>query len=290
MSQNKLVIVTGANGQLGWEMQQAAKNAGQFEFRFFGSKDLDITDFEAVGLLIDKVKPQYIVNCAAYTAVDKAEDEENLAFRINGDAVGNLAKCASNVNATLLHISTDYVFNGNAQTPYTPIEKCEPIGVYGKSKYEGEKQIHEMANSAIIIRTAWVYSSHGNNFVKTMLRLGKDKNELGIVSDQIGGPTYAKDLALNLVELIRNGVKPSGVEVHHFTNDGVCSWAQFALEIFKLGKIECKVNFIKTEDYPTKAQRPKYSVLSNDSLLQKYPFLTNRNWKMALEECVGKLS
>jgi dTDP-4-dehydrorhamnose reductase len=290
MSRKKLVIVTAANGQLGWEMQQATFGLSEIEFKFFGSKELDITDFEKVAETINDLKPTYVVNCAAYTAVDNAEDDKEKAFLINADAVGNLAKCCKNLGATLIHISTDYVFNGNSETPYMPLDKCDPIGVYGKSKYNGECQIAESAESAMIIRTAWVYSSHGNNFVKTMLRLGKERGELGIVSDQFGGPTYAKDLAKNIVALIENEAKPNGIEIHHFTNDGVCNWAEFAQEIFSQAKINCNVNFIRTEDYPTKAKRPKYSVLNNASFFNKYPFLQNRKWQKALRECLEKLN
>lgn len=290
MSNKKLVFVTGANGQLGWEMQQVSKEFGGVEFMFFGSADLDITQFELVCEKLEEWKPAYLVNCAAYTAVDNAEDDRERAFLINGDAVGNLAKCCKNVKSTLLHVSTDYVFNGNSEKPYEPNEKCEPISVYGQSKLEGERQIEKFGESAMIIRTAWVYSSHGNNFVKSMLRLGKERSELRIVSDQFGGPTYARDLARNMVKLISNSVKPKGVEIQHFTNDGRCNWAEFAEEIFYQAEVKCKVNFIKTEDYPTKAIRPKYSVLSSESLMSKYPYLENREWKAALVECIEILN
>lgn len=281
------VLVTGGNGQLGCELREACKNReSRVEFLFTDIADLDITDDSAVREYIKRNGITSVVNCAAYTAVDKAEDDIEKADLLNGKAPSMLARAIDEVGGSMVHISTDYVFDGTNCTPYGDDDEKRPLGVYGKTKSIGEEGVLENCKKAVVIRTAWLYSEFGNNFVKTMLKLGRERNELSVVFDQIGTPTYAKDLADTIVMVLDKGVKRG---IYNFTNEGVCSWYDFAKEVHRLGNIDtCEIKPIRSEEYPTKAERPKYSVLDKTKIKKDYG-INIRWWKDALGECVEKL-
>lgn len=280
------VLITGASGQLGSEIRFLAKNYPKHNYFFENSKNLDITSKLQVEQYVSKNKIEAIINCAAYTAVDKAEEDITNAKKVNSEGVENLISLLG-INRKMIHISTDYVFNGKSHTPYREIDKAEPLGVYGKTKRLGEEFILKSTTNSIVIRTSWLYSSFGNNFVKTMMRLGQDRNNLNVVADQIGSPTYAKDLAKICLELIDKDFKDYA-KVYHYANEGVTSWYDFAKTIMEVARISCKVHPINTEDYPTVAQRPKKSVLDISKIKQdfgiKIPY-----WKDSLKACIKKL-
>ena len=255
------ILVTGSAGQLGSELRTIASNFPDFNLLFTNRINLDITDHQAVKNFIKIYKINVIINCAAYTAVNKAEKEPTLADAINHLAVANFAKLSKENNIKLIHISSDYVFDGNSQEPYTETDTPNPQSVYGQTKLDGELAIQKInpANS-IIIRTSWLYSKFGNNFVKKMLRLGKNRSEISVVSDQIGTPTNAADLALAILKILPR-LQNTSVELFHYSNEGVCSWYDFALEIFKIRAIKTVVNKVKTSEFPTLVKRPTYSVL-----------------------------
>ena len=255
------ILVTGSDGQLGSELRTIALDFPEYNLFFTNRINLDITDNKAVKLFIESNKINAIINCAAYTAVDKAELEPALADAINHLAVANFAKLSKENNIKLIHISSDYVFDGNSKKPYTETDTPNPQSVYGQTKLDGELAIQKInpANS-IIIRTAWLYSKFGNNFVKKMLRLGKTRREISVVSDQIGTPTNAADLALAILKILPR-LENTSVELFHYSNEGVCSWYDFALEIFKIRAIKIVVNTVKTSELPTLVKRPTYSVL-----------------------------
>ncbi|MEC8536412.1 MAG: dTDP-4-dehydrorhamnose reductase, partial [Bacteroidota bacterium] len=255
------ILVTGSGGQLGSELRIIALNFPNHNLLFTNRNNLDITDYKAVKNFIKINKINAIINCAAYTALDKAETEPTLADAINHLAVANFAKLSKENNIKLIHISSDYVFDGNSQEPYTETDTPNPQSVYGQTKLDGELAIQKInpANS-IIIRTAWLYSKFGNNFVKKMLRLGKNSSEISVVSDQFGTPTNAADLALAILKILPR-LHNTSVELFHYSNEGVCSWYDFALEIFKIRAIKTVVNTIKTSEFPTLVKRPAYSVL-----------------------------
>ena len=264
------ILVTGANGQPGSEIREIAPNYRGYNFLFTDVEDLDITNHKSVKEFIESNKINVIINCAAYTAVDKAESEPEIADKINHLAVKNFAKLSKDNSIRLIHISTDYVFDGNSDKPYTETDKPNPQTVYGKTKLNGELAIQQInpANS-IIIRTSWVYSKYGNNFVKTMLRLAETREEISVVSDQIGSPTCAADLAEAILTILPK-IKNETVEVFHYSNEGICSWFDFAKGIFELYTINKKLKPIKSIDYPTSAKRPVYSVLSKRKIMQWY--------------------
>ncbi|MFI3242294.1 MAG: dTDP-4-dehydrorhamnose reductase [Alphaproteobacteria bacterium] len=270
-----MILVTGANGQLGNELKILLSDA-----IFTDVADLDICDFAAVQSFVKENNVDIIINCAAYTAVDKAEDDIELATKINVDGPENLAKSG----AKIIHVSTDYVFDGLGYRPYKPEDEAQPNSVYGKTKLAGEQAVLNNANTAIIIRTAWLYSFFGNNFVKTMLRLGAEKESIGVVADQIGTPTYAGDLAQAIVEILPQ-IKEGQKDVYHFSNEGVASWYDFAVEILK--DLQCVVNPISTEDYPTRAKRPFYSVLDKTKIKKDFNIKIN-HWKKGLEKCLSQ--
>lgn len=284
------IIVSGANGQLGSELLKLSKDVSGIEFHFFGSKEFDITDSKALNAKVELIQPNYFINCAAYTAVDQAEDDKENAFNVNANAVDHIAKACVKCSCTLIHVSTDYVFDGLNTRPYLPNEKTDPIGVYGSSKLLGENNIKNSNCNALVLRTAWVFSSFGKNFVKTMLRLGADRSELSVVNDQIGSPTYAYDLAKAILKIVDEQYVPKGLVIHHFTNEGVCSWAEFANEIMRQANLECEIKGITTDQYPTKAKRPAYSVLSLDSFKSTFPAVEIRNWQEALKACLSTLN
>lgn len=259
----KSILITGANGQLGNCLRDlAADFQDQYNFYYTDVAELDITDAAAIDQYIIEHRIDIIINAAAYTAVDKAEDDEGNAYRINCTAVGNLANAARKHDLRLFHISTDYVFPGNACIPYKEDDPTGPLSVYGSTKLAGEKAVLESGCRATIIRTSWLYSEYGNNFVKTMLRLGAERESLRVVCDQIGGPTYAGDLARVIYRLMVNGEEPQGTEIYHFANEGVCSWFDFAKTIMDIAGLPCRVEAIPSSEYPAKAHRPAFSVFN----------------------------
>lgn len=270
-----MLLITGADGQLGRELAARLPNAILTD-----CKKLDITDENAVGDFVEKNNIDVIVNCAAYTAVDKAEDEQEKAWLVNVKGAENLAKSG----AKLIHVSTDYVFDGNNSVPYKTDDETNPKSVYGATKRDGELAVLKNAKCAIVIRTAWLYSANGNNFVKTMRRLGAEKDAINVVCDQIGTPTYAGDLSDAIVQIIPQ-MKPENSGIYHFTNEGVCSWYDFATEIMDLSGLKCQVNPIKSSQYPTRAVRPKYSVLDKDKIKSVFG-VRIQHWKKGLEKCL----
>lgn len=285
------ILVTGSNGQLGNEIRRiSANHENNFRFFFTDVAELDITDLRAVDSFIKENNINYIINCAAYTAVDKAEDDVDLCYKINRDAVANLGQAATNNNAKVIHISTDYVYDGTANKPYVETDTVNPQSVYGKSKQEGEAELLKACANSIIIRTAWLYSIFGNNFVKTMIKLGKERETLNVVADQNGTPTNAADLAKAIVKILdfseANGFKPG---IYHYSNEGATTWYDFTLAIHKEAGIHtCKVNPITTEQYPVKATRPKYSVLDKTKIKSTFN-LTIPKWEESLNNCIKEL-
>lgn len=281
------VLVTGSKGQVGSELE-VLSSSYDYNFIFTDKNELDISKREALSSFILENNINTIINCAAYTAVDKAESEVELAVKINSNALKYLAEISQENDIKLVHISTDYVFNGEGFIPYLETDSTRPNGVYGQTKLEGEKALLNInPNNTIIIRTSWVYSSFGSNFVKTMLRLGKEKETLGVIYDQVGTPTYARDLAKTILDILPT-IKSEQVEVYHYTNEGVLSWYDFSKEIMRMAKINCTINPIETKEYPTPAKRPHYSLLNKSKIKEKFkieiPF-----WKDSLSECLEKL-
>ena len=282
------ILIIGKNGQLGKCIKEAisySNNSNQF---FFIAKDvIDLSQNKSIESYFKKNLFDIIINCAAYTQVDKAEEEKDLANKINNLAVSQLAHIAKEQQAKLIHISTDYVFDGKSNRPYTENDKANPINVYGKTKLLGEKAIREiMPTNAMIIRTSWVYSQHGNNFVKNMMVLGKEREELNVVSDQIGSPTYAIDLAFVILRIIDSkdfSEENKPTMTFHYSNTGAISWYEFAKEIFKLKNIDCRVNRILSKQYPSLAKRPKNTSLSNAKILATFK-IESIFWKDSLKK------
>ncbi len=282
------ILVTGANGQLGNEIRNLAGSFPDFEFLFTDVAELNITDEKAIENCAATEKIAVIINCAAYTAVDKAEQEQEMAYLINSAAVANLAKVSARFNILLIHVSTDYVFNGKGYRPYNEDDPMDPISVYAKSKAEGEQRISEFARKAIIIRTSWLYSEFGHNFIKTIVKYGKERGKLNVVFDQVGTPTYARDLAKTILTIISFPVTSDGIEIFHYANEGVASWYDFARAIVEFAGIECKINPIETKDYPLPAVRPCFSVFNKARIKQKYQ-LEIPDWRDSLKECMYRL-
>lgn len=282
----KNILVTGANGQLGNEMRMLSAENKEYNYFFTDVAELDICDDAAVMAFVKENDINVIVNCAAYTAVDKAEDNAELCSRLNSDAVGYLAKAATANDAEFIQISTDYVFDGTNHLPYKESDPTCPNSVYGVTKLAGEEKAITYCKKTMIIRTAWLYSAFGNNFVKTMLRLGKEREALGVVFDQIGTPTYARDLARAIFAAIGNGIVPG---IYHFSNEGVCSWYDFTKSIHRIaGVTTCKVSPLHTDEYPAKAPRPHYSVLDKTKIKTTYGIAIS-HWEESLEECIKAL-
>ena len=287
------ILITGANGQVGSELRALTTGnelltSADVRYFFTDRNTLDITDKKAIKEFIEKNNINIIINAAAYTAVDKAEDDEENADRVNHLAVKYLATVAQEQNIKLIHISTDYVFDGTNYKPYSEDDTTSPNGVYGQTKLDGEKVIQEINPlNSIIIRTSWVYSSFGTNFVKTMLRLGKEKEQLGVIFDQVGTPTYAKDLAKTILELLPN-IKNENVQIYNYSNEGVLSWFDFAKEIMRMAKLTCEINPIETKNYPTAAARPYYSLLNKAKIKEKFN-ISIPYWKESLDECLKKM-
>lgn len=282
----KNILVTGANGQLGNEMRLFAEVNKEYTYFFTDVAELDICDEQAVMNFVTAHQIDIIVNCAAYTAVDKAEDNQELCDKLNHVAPGYLAKAIQTRGGYLVQVSTDYVFDGTAHVPYTEEQPTCPDSVYGTTKLAGEQEAMKYCANTMIIRTAWLYSTFGNNFVKTMLRLGREKDSLGVIFDQIGTPTYARDLAVAIFAAIHKGIIPG---IYHFSNEGVCSWYDFTQMIHHLADIKtCKLRPLHTEEYPTKAKRPHYSVLDKTKIKDIYG-IEIPYWVDSLKECVMKL-
>ena len=281
------ILVIGSNGQLGSEIQELS-SAYPYTFFFTCKDDLDISHAEDVEVFIQKNAINAIINCAAYTAVDKAESDADNADKINHIAVKTLAELSKRYALKLIHISTDYVFDGTNYKPYIESDITNPQSVYGRTKLLGEQALlHVNPKNSLIIRTSWVYSSYGANFVKTMLRLGKEKESLGVIYDQVGTPTYAKDLAKVILDILPN-IQNSAVEIYHYSNEGALSWYDFAKEIMKMAKLSCKINPIETSQYPTPAKRPHYSLLNKSKIKNKYK-LDIPYWKDSLDACLRQL-
>jgi len=281
------ILVTGANGQLGSELQALSHHYPNRYF-FTNKTELDVANKQAIETYIVKNSINAIINCAAYTAVDKAESDIELADKINHQAVKYLAFIAKERNIKFIYISTDYVFDGTNYKSYIETDSTNPQSVYGQTKLDGEKAL-QMTNptNSIIIRTSWVYSSYGNNFVKTMLRLGKERESLGVIYDQVGTPTYAKDLAKTILDILPK-INNQQTEIYNYSNEGVCSWYDFAKEIMKIAKLSCKVNPIETSQYPTPAKRPHYSLLNKSKIKNDYN-IDIPYWKDSLNECLKAL-
>ncbi len=282
----KKILITGSNGQLGSEMQVSSAHYPEYQFMYTDVAELDLTDAQAVESFFADNKPDAVVNCAAYTAVDKAEDDVELCYKINRDAIENLGRAAKNHHAVLIHVSTDYVFDGTSHIPYTEDMQVCPSSVYGKSKLAGEQALMAANPESIIIRTSWLYSSFGNNFVKTMLKLGNERDSLNVIFDQVGTPTYAADLADAIMQLVVSGKVAAGI--YHFSNEGVCSWYDFTKTIHALAGIQCEVKPIETKDYPTRTPRPHYSVLNKGKIKTVYG-IQIPYWRDSLEKCIALL-
>ena len=294
------ILVTGKNGQLGRSIQKTVNadtkignNQSPNEYIFVGKEDLDLSSESSISHYFDNNdKFDIIINCAAYTQVDRAEQEAELADKINHLAVKQLASIASNQQSRLIHISTDYVFDGESNKPYLETDTPNPINAYGRTKLAGEKALQAlMPINAIIIRTSWLYSEYGNNFVSTMLRLGKERDELSVVNDQMGSPTYAADLADAILEIIRHNKfrdVAQTTQIYNYSNEGEISWYEFAKEIFKIEKIDCEVNPVTSQQYPTPAKRPRNTLMKKDKIVKVFNIKIS-NWKSSLNTCMTLL-
>ena len=280
----KKILVTGANGQLGSELKVLAPQYAQFEWVFADRSVLDLSDLESISNVLDGIQPQIIINCAAYTAVDKAETEIESADVLNHQAVAVLAQWTQSNGSQLVHVSTDYVFDGNSSTALTEEAPTDPINVYGQTKLAGEQACMRENPDAIVIRTSWVYSRFGNNFVKTMSRLMQERESLNVVNDQIGSPTYAADLAQAIITIITYPHWQAGI--YHFSNEGEISWYEFAEAIQALGGFDCAISGIPSSDYPTPARRPHYSLLDKSKIKNTFGVAVPE-YRESLEKCMG---
>jgi dTDP-4-dehydrorhamnose reductase len=286
------VLITGSNGQLGSEIKELVSEFENLECIFKDLPELDICDIDMLTTIIIDQHINAVINCAAYTSVDQSEENPEIAEQVNVKGVLNLVNALEKVNGKLIHISTDYVFDGNHSQPYKESDSVSPIGVYGETKRAGELAVLNSSIDAIVIRTSWLYSYYGNNFVKTMLRLGNEKESINVVFDQIGTPTYAKDLAKTCLNILSNAgstnISKKG-SLYHFSNEGVTSWYDFATAIMEISNIDCKVVPIETKDYPTQAIRPLYSVLDKYKIKSDFK-VTIHNWRDSLAYCLRKIN
>ena len=284
------ILVTGANGQLGSEINKISGQFAEIEFCFTDVAELDITNPEKVAEFLSGFKPDFLINCAAYTNVDKAETDVATATLLNATAVGILAEQSAKTGCKIIHVSTDYVFDGNGPRPYREDDQVDPQSAYGRTKLEGELLCRKLNPESLIIRTSWLYSAFGNNFVKTMVRLGNERSELGVIADQIGTPTNAADLAsaiLSIISSVKSGEKAFVAGIYHYSNEGVASWYDFTKAIFDIAEINCLVKPIATEDYPSPVQRPPYSVM-NKSKIKLIFGLKIPHWRDSLTEYFQK--
>ncbi len=279
-------MVTGSNGQLGKELRQLAPAFPQFEFIFLSREDLPVNHFKLVNNFFDAWHPDYCINCAAYMAVDRAETEKDLAFLVNAEAVGVLADICKRHQTHFIHFSTDYVFNGKGDHPYREDDLTDPINLYGESKCAGENEAFSKNPESIVIRTSWVYSEFGKNFVKTIWRLLREKTEISVVDDQLGSPTYAADLASATMHIISSGKWQPGI--YHYSNKGVISWFEFANAIKEIAGISSHIKPVPTSEYPTPARRPAYSVLDKTKIQRVY-HVNLKDWRESLSDCVTRL-
>jgi dTDP-4-dehydrorhamnose reductase len=280
------IIIVGGKGQLGQCLQEKVDNASQFNYIFLGSADFDITSAEQTAAVFEKYNPTFCINCAAYTAVDQAEEDQQNAFEINEYAVKRLAENCLKYNTTLIHISTDFVFNGDSSIPLTEDLATNPVNVYGLSKLKGEQEIESILEQYYIIRTSWLYSEKANNFVKTMLKLSQSRSELTVIYDQVGTPTYAMDLADVILQVVENDPKAYGL--YHYSNEGVASWYDFAKAVFEFAEVDMKVSPVASSAFVTKAKRPHYSVLDKTKIKTALG-LEIPYWRDSLNRCVQNL-
>lgn len=283
----KKILVTGSNGQLGSELRILSKLKNQYEWIFTDWQELDLSDLENLSSRISQIHPNILINCAAHTAVDKAESETELSDILNHRAVEIIAKWTFANNCKFIHISTDYVFDGNSQIPLSEDAPTSPINVYGKTKLAGENACIIENSQAIIIRTSWVYSSYGSNFVKTMLSLMKEKDTLNVVNDQIGSPTYAADIAQTIMSILNHSNWQPGI--YNFSNEGEISWFEFALAIKEIGGFDCKIVGIPSSNYPTPAKRPAFSLLDKSKVKRTYAIVVPE-YKQSLRKCMGMMN
>jgi dTDP-4-dehydrorhamnose reductase len=289
------ILVSGRDGQLGNELK-ALSSKQNFDFVFSDKDDMDITDENILKEAFERYKPSFFINCAAYTAVDRAETDQEITYKINAEAVGLIAKQCHQFNTKLIHISTDYVFNGDATQPYKPDDATDPVNYYGYTKWLGEQLALNNNPDTIVIRTSWVYSSYGANFVKTMLRLMKERNEISVVNDQFGSPTFAKDLAEAIFEIVNSEwstvnsspARQHSENIYHYSNDGIVSWYDFAVAIKEIKHLDCVVHSIPTTAYPTPAKRPAYSGLDKSKIVNDF-HIQLKNWKESLVYCLDQL-
>ena len=285
------ILITGSNGQLGSEIKDLAANYPSLSFFFLDLPALDICNSDQLDVFFKDKNINAVINCAAYTAVDKAEQDVDIAEKVNSEGVLNLVKAVRKVQGKLIHISTDYVFNGNNFLPYQELDEVNPIGVYGVTKRTGELAVINSDIDGIVIRTSWLYSAYGNNFVKTMLRLGNEKEELSVIFDQVGTPTNASDLAkacLDIFAIQKESKISLNGKLYHYSNEGVASWYDFAISIMELGEENCQVKPIQTKDYPTLAKRPHYSVLNKSKIKTDFK-IEIPYWRDSLKKCIKKI-
>ncbi len=282
------ILITGSNGQLGNEIRVLAKDYPDFQFIYTDIDELDISNPVKVEAFFQATQPKVVINCAAYTAVDKAESDEQLTWLINSTAVENMSKSATGVGALMIHISTDYVFDGKAWVPYVENDQTNPQSVYGRSKLAGEDAVWKFAGNGMILRTSWLYSAFGTNFVKTMIKYGSEREELNVVCDQVGTPTYAGDLAKAILDIIPSASQQTGVNLFHYSNEGVASWYDFAHTIITFSDICCEVKPILTKDYPVRAVRPYFSVLNKSKIKDTFN-IRIPYWRDSVKECILRL-
>ncbi|HXH19997.1 MAG TPA: dTDP-4-dehydrorhamnose reductase [Chitinophagales bacterium] len=281
------ILVTGSKGQLGTELTLLAAEYPQYQFTFTDSHGMDITDEKSVRDLFTANRFDYCINCAAYTAVDKAESDMEAAFNLNATAVFHLAQVTREHNVRLIHLSTDFVFDGKKSKPYTEEDQPSPLNIYGKSKWRGEEACLQQNSKSIIIRTSWLYSPFGNNFVKTMQKLGRERKEIGVIYDQVGTPTYAYDLASTIMTMLPR-LNENITGIFHYSNEGVCSWYDFAVAIMELSGLSSKVKPLETVEYPTPAKRGHYSVLNKKKIKATFG-LTIPYWRDSLKKCIERI-
>jgi dTDP-4-dehydrorhamnose reductase len=282
----KSILVTGSNGQLGTALHNISGRFAGFKFHFTDIDTLDMLDRPAVGEAVESLRIDAVINCAAYTAVDRAEDDADACMRVNRDAVRNIGEAAASAGARVIHVSTDYVFDGKNTRPYREDDATNPSSVYGKSKLAGEQALLSACPGAVIIRTAWLYSETGNNFVRTMLRLGAERDAVNVVADQRGAPTYAADLAGAIMTVVTSGQFVPGI--YHYSNEGICTWYDFAVKIFEHAGVKCRVHPVTTSEYPTRAARPAYSVLDKAKIRETWGVATPE-WEDSLKKCLHNI-